>query len=49
MNNHNEKKKIGFISAFSICFTSLVGIGIFLKNAAVGTNAGGHGVAWLFS
>ena len=33
MNNHKEKKKIGFISAFSICFTSIVGIGIFLKNA----------------
>ena len=49
MNNHNEKKKIGFISAFSICFTSIVGIGIFLKNAAVGTNVGGNGVAWLFS
>ena len=49
MNNHNEKKKIGFISAFSICFTSIVGIGIFLKNAAVGTNVEGNGVAWLFS
>ena len=49
MNNHKEKKKIGFISAFSICFTSIVGIGIFLKNAAVGTNVGGNGVAWLFS
>lgn len=49
MNNHNEKKKIGFISAFSICFTSIVGIGIFLKNAAVGANVEGNGIAWLFS
>lgn len=49
MNNHNEKKKIGFISAFSICFTSIVGIGIFLKNASVGANVKGDGIAWLFS
>lgn len=49
MNNHKEKKKIGFISAFSICFTSIVGIGIFLKNASVGANVGGNGIAWLFS
>ena len=49
MNNHNEKKKIGFISAFSICFTSIVGIGIFLKNATVGANVEGNGIAWLFS
>ena len=49
MNNHNEKKKIGFISAFSICFTSIVGIGIFLKNASVGANVEGNGIAWLFS
>ncbi|WP_406602898.1 APC family permease [Metamycoplasma sualvi] len=49
MNNHKEKKKIGFISAFSICFTSIVGIGIFLKNAAVGANVEGNGIAWLFS
>ena len=49
MNNHNEKKKIGFISAFSICFTSIVGIGIFLKNANVGANVEGNGIAWLFS
>ena len=49
MNNHKEKKKIGFISAFSICFTSIVGIGIFLKNANVGANVEGNGIAWLFS
>lgn len=49
MNNHKEKKKIGFISAFSICFTSIVGIGIFLKNKSVGANVDGNGIAWLFS
>lgn len=49
MNNQNNHKKIGFISAFSISFTSIVGIGIFLKNAAVGQNVQGSGISWLFS
>ncbi|MBD5423056.1 MAG: amino acid permease [Mycoplasma sp.] len=40
-------RKIGFISALSICFTSIVGIGIFLKNASVGANVGGNGYSWL--
>ncbi len=49
MNDQKRNKKIGFISAFSICFTAVVGIGIFLKNAAVGSNVEGNGIAWLFS
>lgn len=49
MNDQKRNKKIGFISAFSICFTAVVGIGIFLKNAAVGSNVEGSGIAWLFS
>lgn len=42
-----EKKQINFIFALSICFTSIVGIGIFLKNAAIGKNVLGNGYAWL--
>ena len=40
-------RKIGFVSALSICFTSIVGIGIFLKNSSVGTNVEGNGWSWL--
>ncbi len=47
--NKKNNKKIGFISAFSICFTSVVGIGIFLKNANVGGNVEGNGISWLLS
>lgn len=42
-------RKIGFFSALSICFTSIVGIGIFLKNAAVGKNVEGNGISWLIT
>lgn len=42
-----QKKQINFIFALSICFTSIVGIGIFLKNAAIGKNVQGNGYAWL--
>lgn len=45
--NVGSVKKIGFFSALSISFTSIVGIGIFLKNASVGANLGGNGWSWL--
>lgn len=41
--------KIGFFSAISICVGSMVGIGIFLKNASVGTNVQGNGISWLLT
>ncbi len=45
----NNARKIGFVSALSICFTSIVGIGIFLKNSSVGKNVGGNGISWLMT
>lgn len=45
--NVSGVKKIGFFSALSISFTSIVGIGIFLKNASVGANVNGNGWSWL--
>ena len=42
-----KARKIGFFSALSICFSSIVGVGIFLKNASVGKNVDGNGYAWL--
>lgn len=42
-------RKIGFFSALSICFTSIVGIGIFLKNSSIGNNLQGNGVSWLIT
>lgn len=45
--DQKQKKQINFIFALSICFTSIVGIGIFLKNAAIGKNVKGDGYAWL--
>lgn len=41
--SQRQAKKIGFFSALSICVGSIVGIGIFLKNAAVGKNVEGNG------
>ena len=48
MEQH-KARKIGFFSALSICFSSVVGIGIFLKNASVGKNVEGNGVSWLIT
>ncbi|MBR3832561.1 MAG: amino acid permease, partial [Mycoplasmataceae bacterium] len=45
----HKARKIGFFSALSICFSSVVGIGIFLKNASVGKNVEGDGVSWLIT
>ena len=42
-------RKIGFFSALSICVGSVVGIGIFLKNASVGKNVAGNGPTWLLT
>lgn len=42
-------RKIGFFSALSITIGSMVGIGIFLKNASVGKNVDGNGITWLFT
>ncbi len=42
-------KKIGFFSALSICFTSVVGIGVFLRNSSVGNNTEGNGISWLIT
>lgn len=42
-------RKIGFFSALSICVGSMVGIGIFLKNASVGGAVQGDGISWLFA
>lgn len=45
--DQKQKKQINFIFALSICFTSIVGIGIFIKNATIGKNVDGNGYAWL--
>ncbi len=42
-------RKIGFFSALSICLTSIVGIGIFLKNASIGKSVDGNGTSWLLT
>lgn len=44
-----KARKIGFASAISICFSSVVGIGIFLKNSSVGKNVDGNGISWLMT
>lgn len=44
-----QAHKIGFFSALSICIGSMVGIGIFLKNASVGKNLDGDGISWLIT
>lgn len=45
----NNTRKIGFFAAISICIGSMVGIGIFLKNASIGKNVGGNGLSWLLT
>lgn len=47
--NQTTSRKISFFAALSICFTSIVGIGIFLKNASVGKNVEGNGISWLMT
>ena len=47
--SQRQAKKIGFFSALSICVGSIVGIGIFLKNAAVGKNVEGNGATWILT
>lgn len=47
--SEKNTRKLGFFSALSICVGSIVGIGIFLKNASVGRNVDGNGITWLLT
>ena len=47
--SQRKARKIGIFSALSICIGSVVGIGIFLKNASVGANVDGNGWTWIMT
>ncbi|MGL4343030.1 MAG: APC family permease [Metamycoplasmataceae bacterium] len=42
-------RKLGFFTALTICIGSVIGIGIFFKNASIGSANNGDGVSWLLS
>lgn len=42
-------KKLGFLSALSICIGSVVGIGIFFKNGSIANAVAGDGTSWILT
>lgn len=44
-----NKKKLGFLAAISVLLGSVVGIGIFFKNASVGRGVGFDSLSWILA